>query len=134
MKTVPLAEANYTLEALMVSYQNPTHMAVSLQAFRQGCCEASDTTLPCSPCDNAFRVCARESVTGVVWGPCDLAEMESELIEENNDDLVFNWGNVSGISNPIIVSGDMWPVLYINIKIFINFFFIGNCGNCFHCL
>ena len=95
-----------------MSYQNPTHMAVSLQAFRQGCCEASDITLPCSPCDNAFRVCGRENVTGLVQGECKLVEMESGLIEENNDDLLFDPEsfNISGLTNPITVSGDMWPV------------------------
>ena len=93
----------------MLSYENPTHMAESLETFRNGCCEL-DISTPCRPCDNAFRVCVRETPTGVPEGSCDFTE-ESTLIAEDDDDLIFTLGeDISGLSNPITVSGDMWPV------------------------
>ena len=108
-------KANYTLEILMLSYRNPTSMSLSLENFRQGCCER-DAGTPCSPCDNAFRLCAREVITGQREGDCEFKQ-ESELIEENDDDLIFTHGeDVGGLANPIRVSGDMWPVSYLNIK------------------
>ena len=104
--------ANYTLEILMLSYENPTHMAKSLEFFRHGCCEL-DATTPCRPCDNAFRLCFREVGTGVAEGVCD-REMESMLIEQDSDDLVFVIGEyVGGLSNPITVSGEIWRVSVI---------------------
>ena len=104
-------EGNYTLEVLMLSYENPTHMALSLEGFRQGCCER-DSARPCNPCDNAFRVCARQTPTGMTEGYCDLIDnMESTVIDPDNDDLSFNIGeDVGGLSNPIVVSGEMWMV------------------------
>ena len=100
-------EGNYTLEILMLSYENPTHMAQSLENFRHGCCEI-DTTTPCRPCDNAFRMCVRDIPTGVAEGACDI-EQESMLIDEDSDDLIFAIGqSVGGLSNPINVSGQMW--------------------------
>ena len=107
-------KANYTLEILMLSYRNPTSMALSQENFRHGCCER-DVATPCNPCDNAFRVCAREVITRHREGACDF-ELESELIKDNNDELMFTYGDVGGLSNPIRVSGDMWPVSYLNIE------------------
>ena len=102
-------EGNYTLEILMLSYENPTHMAESLETFRHGCCELDQST-PCKPCDNAFRVCVRETPTGAIEGGCDFTE-ESTLIAEDDDDLMFTIGeDIGGLSNPVTVSGDMWPV------------------------
>ena len=104
-------KASYTLEILLVSYQNPTHMAQAQQTFRRGCCDG-DRTLPCSPCDNAFEVCGRETITELVQGVCDLVEMKTGQIEADNDDLVFSTigNNISGLVNPIVVTGDMWKV------------------------
>ena len=108
-------KANYTLEILMLSYRNPTSVALSLEHFRHGCCER-DAATPCNPCDNAFRVCASEVITRSVEGACDF-EQESELIKEDDDELIFTPGEeVSGLANPISVSGDMWPVSYHNIE------------------
>ena len=93
----------------MLSYRNPTSMALSLENFRHGCCER-DAATPCNPCDNAFRVCVRETPRMAVEGDCDF-EMESELLEENDDELMFTIGeDVGGLPNPIRVSGEMWPV------------------------
>ncbi|CAI7998051.1 Protein jagged-1 [Geodia barretti] len=101
-------ESNYTLEILLLGYENPSHMAKSLENFRSGCCEL-DTTTPCRPCDNAFSVCVREVRLGVVEGDCDLLE-ESTLIAEDDDDLMFTIGeDIGGLSNPLTVSGEMWP-------------------------
>ena len=112
--------ANYTLEVLMLSYHNPTHMSLSLENFRQGCCE-SDNALPCNPCDNAFRVCVKEIHAQIV--PFEeiiqqfnldeegLLKLETSLIVFDNDDLTFPSGeDVGGLSNPIRVQGDLWPV------------------------
>ena len=95
----------------MLSYENPTHMAFSLENFRQGCCER-DSARPCNPCDNAFRVCARQTPTGMTEGHCNLIDnMESTVIAPDNDDLTFTIGeDVGGLSNPIVVSGEMWTV------------------------
>ena len=101
----------------MLSYRNPTSMALSLENFRHGCCER-DAATPCNPCDNAFRVCVRETPRMAVEGKCDL-EMESELLEENDDELTFTIGEeVGGLNNPIRVSGEMWPVSIVNIVCF----------------
>ena len=103
-------EANYTLEILIESYQNPTHQALSLANFREGCCDL-DAALPCKPCDNAFKLCIREETTGMVEGSCSLAELTTTLIAEEDDDLVFSMGdNIGNLSNPLTVSGDEWPV------------------------
>ena len=100
-------EGNYTLEILMLSYENPSHMAKSLENFRLGCCEG-DTTTPCRPCDNAFRVCVRNIPT-ILEGDCDLTKQDSTLIAEDDDDLMFTIGeDIGGLSNPITVSGEMW--------------------------
>lgn len=105
-----LVEANYTLEILIDGYQNPTSQALSLLSFRKGCCER-DSSFPCMPCDNAFRFCIRGERTGMVEGACDIAEMLTNLIEEDNDDLMFSVGDeIGGLSNPLNVSGDIWPV------------------------
>ena len=93
----------------MLSYENPS-LATSLETFRHGCCER-DIDTPCDLCDNAFRVCVRERATREVEGGCDLLRMESTVIEEDNDDLMFTIGqDVGGLSNPILVSGKLWPV------------------------
>ena len=98
----------------MVSYSNPTSMAVSKQIFRHGCCEG-DRELPCSPCDNAFHLCCREIPTGEVRGTCDF-ELESGLIEQNDDELdLLMYMNISGISNPIDIHGNMWPVSFSTV-------------------
>ena len=105
-----VVEANYTLEILVEGYQNPTSQALSLLTFRIGCCER-DTAEPCMPCDNAFRFCIRGGRTGMVEGACDIAEIETNQIEENNDDLMFSVGDdIGGLRNPLTISGDMWPV------------------------
>ena len=84
-------------------------MAKSTENFRFGCCEL-DTATPCRPCDNAFSVCVREVRLGVVEGDCDV-QQESTLIAEDDDDLMFTIGeDIGGLSNPLTVSGEMWPV------------------------
>ena len=99
-------EGNYTLEILMLSYENPSHMAKSLENFRLGCCEL-DTTTPCRPCDNAFRVCVRNIPT--IEGDCDLNQQDSTLIAEDDDDLMFTIGDdIGGLSNPILGDVGMW--------------------------
>ena len=103
-------EANYTLEILIESYHNPTHQALELANFRLGCCD-SDTTLPCKACDNAFRVCVREETTGVAQGGCSIAELTTSLIALEDDSLMFTVGDdIGGLSNPLVVSGNEWPV------------------------
>ena len=103
-------EANYTLEILVEGYQNPTHRAKELITFREGCCDL-DRSLPCKSCDNAFSFCIREDTTGKVDGDCDIAELETDLIELENDNLMFSLGDdIGGVSNPFIVSGNVWPV------------------------
>ena len=110
LQVVSVVAANYTLEILVEGYQNPTSQALSLLTFRKGCCE-TDITVPCMPCDNAFRFCIRGNRTGMVEGPCDIAEIETMKIEEDNDDLMFSVGDeIGGVSNPLTISGDVWPV------------------------
>ena len=108
MQVMSSVEANYTLEVLMVGYQNPLHMALELINVRHGCCN-SDRELPCEPCENAFRVCVREMITEVVSGECGLLNLESKEIPDDDDDIVFT-DDIGGLSNPIIVSGDVWQV------------------------
>ena len=103
-------EANYTLEILIESYHNPSHQSVEWATFRFGCCDL-DNALPCKACDNAFRFCIREEATGLVEGACSVTELTTNLIEFQNDDLMFSMGDIIGnLSNPLIVSGDEWPV------------------------
>lgn len=97
----------------MEGYQNPTHKALDLLTFREGCCER-DASTPCMPCDNAFRFCIREGMTGMVEGACDIAELETNKIAEDNDDLMFSMGDeIGGLSNPLIISGAVWPVSFM---------------------
>lgn len=47
----------------------------------------------------------------MVEGACDIAEMITNLVEEDNDDLLFSVGDeIGGLSNPLNVSGDVLPV------------------------
>ena len=104
------AEGNYTLAIWVQGYQNPSHKALELQTFRHGCCER-DAALPCDPCDNAFKFCVREGTTGMVLGGCDIAELQTALIADDDDDLMFSLGDdIGGITNPLMVTGDVWPV------------------------
>ena len=73
----------------MHGYRNPTHHSLGQESFRLGCCEG-DRTLPCSPCDNAFRFCVG---TGRAPEPCDVGLVKSQLITEDNDDLKNNNNN-----------------------------------------
>lgn len=109
-QALSFADANYTLEILVEGYQNPTSQALSLLTFRRGCCER-DAAVPCMPCDNAFRFCIRSGMTGLVGGACDIAEIETMKIAEDNDDLMFSMGDeIGGLPNPLTVTGDVWPV------------------------
>ena len=91
----------------MHGYRNPTHHSLDQAHFRFGCCEG-EQTLPCSPCDNAFRFCIG---TGRTPGICDVGLAESQLIAEDDDDLTFSAGKkIGGLENPLMFSGDMWPV------------------------
>ena len=110
LQVVSVVAANDTLEILVEGYQNPTSQSLSLLTFRKGCCER-DNTVPCMPCDNAFRFCICGGRTGMVEGACDIAEIETMKIAENNDDLMFSVGDeIGGLSNPLTISGDVWPV------------------------
>jgi hypothetical protein len=106
---VTSVEANYTLEILIESYQNPTHQSLRWATVRFGCCDV-DSALPCKACDNAFRLCVREEITGLVEGACNIAVLDTNLIALENDDLMFSMGdNIGNLSNPLIVSGEEWP-------------------------
>ena len=101
-------EANYTLEIRLTGYQNPTHMAADLANQRQGCCDF-DPALPCESCETAISICVRERITDEVSGACGLLKLESNETGGDDEDLVFT-DDIGGLSNPIIVSGDMWKV------------------------
>ena len=127
-QALSFADANYTLEILVEGYQNPTSQAISLLTFRAGCCER-DNTVPCTACDNAFRFCIREGTTGNVEGVCDIAEIETMKIEEDNDDLMFSVGDeIGGLSNPLTVSGDVWPVSVWVASVFLGKTYTTNIG------
>ena len=50
-------------------------------------------------------------MTGLVGGACDIAEIETMKIAEDNDDLMFSMGDeIGGLPNPLTVTGDVWPV------------------------
>ena len=110
LQAVTSVEANYTLEILIESYQNPTHQSLEWATFRHGCCD-QDFHPPCKACDNAFRFCIREEATGVIDAPCNIAELITQEIAKANDSLMFSLGDDIGeLSNPLTVSGDEWPV------------------------
>ena len=47
----------------------------------------------------------------MVDGACNVAELNTNLTERENDDLMFSIGDdIGGLSNPVIMSGDVWPV------------------------
>ena len=84
---------------LLVGYQNPTHKD------RNGAfCERSNGN---NACDNAFIICIRRRNSH----DCDFERLETNKIEEDNDNLMFSEGEPVGrIDNPIAISGDIWPV------------------------
>ena len=105
-QVISLAEAEYSLEILVLGYQNPTHSALG---YDGACCEKG--SWPCDLCDNAFRFCIRETITMMTQGACDLAKFETNKIASNNDNLTFSLGDIiGGYTNPFIVSGERWPV------------------------
>ena len=103
----------------MEGYRNPTHQSLEWATFRHGCCDL-DSSLPCKACDNAFRLCVREGITGRVEGACNIAELCTHLIALENDDLTFSMGDdIGNLSNPLILSGDVWPVSEYYIIVFV---------------
>ena len=47
----------------------------------------------------------------MVLGGCDIAELQTALIAQDDDDLMFSLGDdIGGVTNPLMVTGDMWPV------------------------
>ena len=100
-------KADYTLEIMLHAYQNPLHLALDQAFFRHGCCEG-DRTLPCLPCDNSFQFCLQREPLDE---GCDLGFYESDLVAQNNDDLMFSPGDdIGGLTNPLLFSGTTWPV------------------------
>jgi len=64
--------------------------------------------LPCSPCDNSFQFCLQR---GPLDEGCDLGFYESDLVAEDDDNLMFFPGDdIGGLTNPLLFSGTTWPV------------------------
>lgn len=121
-QVISLAEADYSLEMLVLGYQNPSHKSLG---HNGDCCEKDP--LPCDLCDNAFRFCIRETITMMTQGVCDF-KFETNKIASNNDSLIFSLGDtIGGYTNPFTVSGERWPVsgLYVFIIIFLSACILG---------
>ena len=96
----------------MHTYINPTHAA---NADGRCCDLQSDRPPGCrSACDNMFVLCFREAGDRnqtFSSATCPQGRIETGLIQDDDDDLIFTSGaSLSGISNPLIASGVIWPV------------------------
>ena len=106
MQILPLVvEAGYRFEILLVGYQNPWHISIYGDY-----CEGSDQRN--NPCDNAFTICIHQR--GAPDNECDIGRFETTLIRRDSDNLIFTEGeSIGGVLNPITVTGDTWPVSYL---------------------
>ena len=104
--------ADYTFEARMESYQNPTH---SMEPNATCCDDASGACT--DPCDNTFIFCIQESnstVSNLITSPdpCPFLLHVSRVFEDN-DDITFsvNEDLGGGVSNPLTFNRNgTWPV------------------------
>ena len=103
-----LAKASYEFKIFVIGYQNPTH-----QKEDGGCCEIQDCT---NPCDNAFIISVGEANNSDDGDEDNnMVIFETDLIKNDDDNLSFNFenGTIGNLNNPILVSGDVWPVSII---------------------
>ena len=109
--------ADFILEVQVLTYSNPTHLA---SAFDGNCCDRSDIEI--SPpicigvgtiCDNSFSFCFREADSeDDSKNNCSYGQSTTELIQQNSDNLTFTVGEEfpGGVPNPVIATGQRWPV------------------------
>ena len=99
-----LTQADYVLEVRAHSYKNSGHGDGS-----GACCDPF-----CGICDNLFVFCLRESSTANDGNPnnCPLGRYNTmEYIED--DSFTFSSPIASGVPNPMIFTGSVWPVSHI---------------------
>ena len=108
-------EADYRLEILLSSYNNPTHQCAECgPGGSLGCCEG-DRNGACSEnarCNNMFIFCLRPLETSNLdFTFCPLGENSTRRISRG-DNIEFGLGEqiVSGLPNPLVFTGDRWPV------------------------
>ena len=106
--------ADYTFEARLESYQNPTH---SMEPGGD-CCDgmAAQSGACTDPCDNTFIFCIQESNSTVgnlaLPDACPFLLHDSRVFQ-NNDDITFsvNEDLGGGVRNPLTFSrSGTWPV------------------------
>ena len=106
--------ADYTFEARLESYQNPTH---SMEPDGS-CCDGGVNAMgACTDsCDNTFIFCIQESnsTENNLGRPdaCPFLRHDSRVFQ-NNDDITFRMDEDlgDGVSNPLTFSGSgIWPV------------------------
>lgn len=112
-------EADYRLEIRLFRYNNPTHQCAECgPGGSPGCCDGDrdgDRDGSCSEdarCNNMFIFCLRPLETSNLnFTFCPLGENSTRLIS-SGDNLEFGLGQqtVSGLPNPLVFTGDRWPV------------------------
>ena len=109
--------ADFILEAQVLAYSNPTHLA---SAFNGKCCDRPSTST-CTImefCDNSFTFCFREAgrrdtdITEDDGSNCPYGRSTTDLIQRDNDNLTFTVGETfpGGVPNPVTAFGHIWPV------------------------
>ncbi len=98
-------QADYELTAQVFSYRNPSHRGLSIPDGQ--CCDGACT----NDCDNRLTFCLRpQGTTDPDLTQCSVDEPLYTTTTTGTDDQVFLNDNLLGLPNPLIFTGDTWPV------------------------
>ena len=105
------AITGYTLEIRAHTYQNSGH-----GDSKGVCCESLLSPPACVlECDNIFVFCLRNAGSARDDNPfnCPLGSLNTSADVPGGDEITFGSDNITtGVPNPMIFRGDVWPVSY----------------------
>ena len=104
-----MARAGYKFEIHLVRYWKPSHFMIDAAT----CCKYGF----CNECENAFHFCvekrgAERTCDYYSDSPCSMGMIETRHIYDDDDNITFTDGGTVGstLTNPLSVTGDLWPV------------------------
>lgn len=100
-----LAAASYVFEVRLHTYSNPNHRD------RDGDCES--LCFSNCDCDNQFTFCLRHQggSRSTDTSSCSLGGRSQRTgVFDSNDFIIFNSNLGNGVSNPLVYTGNSWPV------------------------
>ena len=114
--------ADYQVEVLVSSYQNPRGASIGRINSGQFCCDGQGSS--CSGfgrCDNYFSFCLRElnATSSNSLADCPLGRFDTTIVLFNDDDLTFVEGEtaLNGLPNPLVFANipGAYPVSIPNL-------------------